>query len=309
MNNIIFFGTSEFAVPSLNALINDERFNLLGVVTGADQLMGRSLKMTDSPISKFCTDKKITCPIWKPESLKDESFVDWIKTVGKDCETFIIVSYGKFLPTWIIDLPKQGVLNVHPSLLPLWRGPSPLQATLHAGNDETGVSIMKIDAKMDHGPILAVMNYSVKPDDDYQSLHNTLADIGSNMLPNVVSGYLSGEIVPMEQDDSQVTFCKILSRDDGKIDWNNSAQSIHNMVRAYKTFPSAWTIFKNKRLKILSAKIGPSDQINDPGTFFVKNKTTFVVCGSGSSLELETIQLEGKTVITGSQFANSLNGR
>ena len=177
---LIFFGTSDFAVPSLNALAKDGRFEITGVVTQPDRPVGRHATLTPPAIKKAAVDLGIN-EIHQPEKLKDESFQSWIKEVGPACDAFVVVSYGKILPQWLLDLPKQGIVNVHGSLLPRWRGPSPIQAAIAAGDTVSGITIMKIDAEMDHGPLLAIKETPIKPEDTGGSLRDRLASLGAEI--------------------------------------------------------------------------------------------------------------------------------
>jgi methionyl-tRNA formyltransferase len=301
MLHILFFGTSDFAVPSLKALASDGRFEIAGVVTQPDRPVGRHATMTPPAVKVTATELGITT-IQQPEKLKDEAFQSWIREVGPACDAFVIVSYGKILPQWLLDLPKKGVINVHGSLLPRWRGASPIQAAIAAGDATSGVTIMLIDAEMDHGPVLAMKETPIHLDDTGGSLHDRLAPLGAEILPDTLAGYLDGTIMPQEQDHSKATPCKILSRDDGKIDWAKSADEISRLVRAYNPWPGTWTMFHGKRLKILKTLTIMADENFKPGQCFVFEKQPAVACGDGSAVVLETVQIEGRSVVTGKQF-------
>ena len=258
MYKILFFGTSEFAVPSLRALQDDGRFEIAGIVTQPDRPVGRHAKVTASPIKKNVGS---TCVIQQPEKLSDPDFKNWISEIGASCEAFIVISYGKILPQWLLDIPTQGVINIHGSILPKWRGASPIQAAIRAGDAITGITIMKMDAGLDHGPIISIQKEKILDTDTGGSLHDRLAHIGGNMLPNILCDYFEGKIMPIEQAHLEATSCRTLTRDDGKIDWNMPAIEIERMIRAYTPWPGAWTIQNEKRIKIHSAKIGSNNQI------------------------------------------------
>lgn len=293
-SKIIFFGTSEFAVPSLNALAKDPRFEIVGIVTQPDRPVGRHAELTEPPVKQAAKTLGIK-EIRQPEKIKDEDFQSWIKDIGPSCDTFVIVSYGKILPQWLLDLPKKGVINVHGSLLPRWRGASPIQATIAAGDKISGVTVMLIDAEMDHGPIIATATEPVQDNDTGGSLHDRLADLGGKILPGILSEYLEGKTEPTEQDHALATYCKILTRDDGKLDFTKTSQELERLVRAYDPWPGTWMEFEGKRLKVLSAKIG-TDGYSVPSA----NET---------ALELVTVQPEGKKPMSGKEFLRGVKSR
>lgn len=291
MYKIVFFGTSELAIPSLENLKHDNRFDVVGVVTQPDKPVGRKAVMTPPQVKIAAQALGIT-EIRQPETLKDEAFRAWIEALAPTCDAFVIVAYGRILPQWLLDLPKQGIVNLHPSLLPRWRGPSPIQAAIAAGDTMTGVSIMKIDAGMDHGPLLAQVEEPILPTDTGKALHDRLATLGGNILPGILADYLAGTIEPQEQDHSQATVCKILSRDDGKLDTLKTAQELVRLVRAYQPWPGTWTEYEGKRLKIISARIIPK----------ILSDVPCLECTDGTVLELTTVQPEGKKQMSGQEY-------
>jgi len=302
---IIFFGTSELAIPSVRALANDPRFEIVGAVTQPDRPAGRKQTLlAPPPIKQFILEEfsGASLPIMQPETLKDEAFRAWIETIGASCDAFVIVAYGKILPQWLLDLPKQGIINLHPSLLPRWRGPSPLQAAIAAGDTMTGISIMKIDAGMDHGPLLAQVEEPILPEETAGSLHDRLATLGGNILPGILADYLAGTIEPQEQDHSLATFCKILSRDDGKLHPTKTAQELDNLVRAFTPWPGTYISLQENRLKILTSRVGPADPSKTVGERFLSRDLPCLACSDGTILELTTVQPEGKKPMSGAAF-------
>jgi methionyl-tRNA formyltransferase len=306
---IIFFGTSDFAVPSLEALSKDPRFEIFGVVTQPDRPVGRHAVLTAPPIKQFALSvtpvKTGAHPrLQQPEKIKDEDFQSWIKDIGPSCDAFVVVSYGKILPQWLLDLPAQGVVNVHGSLLPRWRGASPIQAAIAAGDTVSGVTIMKIDAEMDHGPLLATVEEPIREDDTGNSLHDRLATLGADILPDVLSAYLDGKTQPTEQDHTLATYCKTLTRDDGKLDFTKSSRELERLIRAYNPWPGTWTELKAaemKRLKVLAVRVAATTT-KPPGEFFIVNGRPHVACDHGESIELVTVQPEGKKAMSGEEF-------
>lgn len=301
MHNVVFFGTSDFAVPSLKALAADPRFHVIGVVTQPDRPVGRHAQLTASPVKNAAAWLGLS-EIRQPEKMKDTDFQDWIRRIGPSCDAFVVVSYGKILPQWLLDLPKRGVINVHGSLLPRWRGASPIQAAIAAGDSMTGVTIMKLDAEMDHGPIIATSEEKIFSTDTGGSLHDRLADLGANLLISVLSDYLDGKIEPAEQNHSLATSCNILTRDDGKIDWTKPAEAIERLVRAYNSWPGTWMDLNGKRLKILAARVGVTSEERRPGEHFISNGLPCISCANGTILEITRIQPEGKSPMSGAEF-------
>lgn len=301
MHRIIFLGTSEFAVPSLRALLSDGRFDVIGIVTRPDRPVGRHAVMTPSPVKVLAVEKGI--PVFQPEKIKElKDDASFQKLLDPRPGAFVVVSYGKILPQWFLDIPVKGIVNVHGSLLPRWRGASPIHAAIAAGDKTSGVTIMNIDAEMDHGPILTMEEEPISDTDTGASLRDRLAEHGAKVLPDVLAEYLDGEIQPREQDHDLATYCKILTRDDGKIDWIKPSDEIERLVRAYAPWPGTWTEFDGKRLKILAARVGPSDETKQPGERFVLDGIPYVSCGGGTTLELTTVQPEGGPLMDAASY-------
>lgn len=311
LNKIIFFGTSEFAVPCLKALSEDKRFEIFGVVTQPDRPVGRHAILTPPPV-KIAAQELGLKNIFQPEKLKEltSSFSSHDKTESETQDTghrtqdhafaaFVVVAYGKILPSWLLDIPKHGVINVHPSLLPRWRGPSPIQAAITAGDRETGVTIMKLDADMDHGPLLAQEKAKIDEKDDGESLHDRLADLGAKMLPTVLDDYLAGKIQPKEQTHAQATFCKILTREDGELNFTKTSTELERQIRAFNPWPGCWTMMSGKRLKILKSIIGPTNESCEPGQIFDLQSRPHLSCANGSTLELTEVQPESGKPMSG----------
>ncbi len=292
---IVFFGTPEFAVPTLQAL-HSEGFNICLVVTQPDKPVGRKQVLTPSPVKVEA--EKMGLEI--ADDLKIKRLEDCNAEVG------VVVAYGKIIPQEILNIFSKGCLNIHPSLLPKYRGPSPIQQAILNGEEETGVSIIKLDEQMDHGDIVSQIVYRVSDNDTSEDLHDKLAQKGAGLLVDTLPKYLSGEIKPVPQDDSKATFSKILKREDGEINWTKSADEIECQVRAYTPWPGSFAEFKTKdqglRIKILSAKV--SDDIEgEIGEFQTKNGQLVVRCGKGSLIIIK-LQVEGKKEMSADEFIN-----
>ncbi len=303
MIKIIFLGTSDFAVPSLRALVNDERFEVVAVVTQPDRPKGRKQILTPPPV-KIAAQELGISEILQPNKLKEQPFYDRIREIGPTTDLFVVAAYGKILPQWFLDLPKHGSINVHGSLLPRWRGASPVQAAIAAGDTESGVTIMQMDAELDHGDIVATTSTKIGDDETGGELHDRLADLGAKILPDTLAGFLSGNITPQKQNDEAATFCRTFTREDGKIDWTKSAEEIERMIRAYNPWPGTWMDWNGARLKIIAAEILTDSVIptNAEGSLFVKNNAPCVACGNNSTLKITTLQPDGKRAMSGEEF-------
>src|SRR3989344_2342044 len=214
---IIFFGTPEFAIPPLEALAR-EKYEIVAVVTRPDEPVGRKQVITPPPIKVWADKHHI--PVFQPLKLE----IGNGKLEIPDADLFVVAAFGKIIPLDILEFPRLGALNIHPSLLPRWRGPSPIQQTIMAGDTKTGVTIIKIDEFMDHGPILAQRGWPLKNSKiTLQELTNELWVLGADLLIEILAGWIRGEMVPIPQDDAQATFSKLLKKDSGRGDWEKTA--------------------------------------------------------------------------------------
>lgn len=293
---ILFFGTSDFATPSLRILA--ENFNISLVVSQPPRPAGRGKKLKVSEVELLA--KELNLPLATPEKL-DTNFIQQIKSIFPDI--VVVVDYGKIIPLELLDIPKLGALNIHPSLLPKYRGASPIQSAILAGDNETGVTIMLMDEEIDHGSILMQEKVEIKKSDISSSLRKKCSELGARLLLKALFAYLDNKIKPIIQNDKLATFTKIIKKEDGKINWQKFAKEINNMVRAYSPWPGAYTIWQGKQLKILSTEISVDKSIkNSIGAFFkTKNGQLAAMC-KDKALILKKVQLEGKKPITGEEF-------
>jgi len=293
---IIFFGTPKFAETILQELLKQTAYDIVGVVTTPDKPVGRKQVLAACEV-KILAEKN-NLPVLSPVKLDDE-FLNELKKLKADI--FITAAYGKIIPQKVLNISEKGNINVHPSLLPKYRGASPIQTALLNGEKETGTSIMVMDAKMDHGPIIINDQLSIIKDETYTSLSKRLADLSAELLVKVLPKYISGEIEPKEQNHDNATFCKIIKKQDGKIDWHKSAEEIYNIWRAFIEWPGIFDM-KYKFIEIELSDL-KNDKL-DSGTFFVQDKKLYIVCGDKSVLEIKKIQPQGKKVMDASGFIN-----
>lgn len=297
MKKVIFFGTPEIAVPFLEAFASSADFKVIGVITQPDKPVGPKKILTASPCKK--TAETLRIPVFGFASLKSAETQESIRSLNADI--FVIVAYGKIIPQAILDLPALGSVNMHPSKLPLWRGPSPLQAVLLAGESESAVSIMLIDDKMDHGPLLAQLPFSVPENATPLTLTKIVQEIGPPLMLDAVKSYIDGAITPKPQNDAEATYCSLISREDGKIDWQNSSEQIERRLRAFTPWPGIWCLWNGKRVKIHQLTI--SDKKLDPGIIAIENSALYVGT-STMALQITSLQPEGKAAMTAESFIN-----
>jgi methionyl-tRNA formyltransferase len=291
--NIAFFGTHEFAATILEGLLNNPSILVKTVFTQPDRKVGRKQVLEESPVKKLATQQNLH--IQQPNSLKEYTLEPNNYTLA------VVAQYGLIIPQHIIDAFPKGMINVHGSLLPKYRGASPIQAALMAGEQTSGVTIMIMDALVDHGPILAQQSLFITPDDTFTSLAQKMATEGSTLLLNTLPKYVQGEIVPQTQDHGQATFTKLLSKEDGRIDFSKSAEVIYNLFRGLTPWPGIWCLWDNKRLKLLA--IDPTKKTIPPGEVLIENKHIYIGCGE-NSIEILELQLEGKNPMSAEVFAN-----
>lgn len=293
---MVFFGTPQFAVPSLRALVTDH-WPLSLVVTAPDKPVGRKAMLTPSPIKQVAQELGI--PVATPEKLSVVS--DQLSALQPDLG--IVVAYGKIIPKEILNMFRLGIINVHPSLLPKYRGPSPIQSAILNGDSETGVSIMLLDEAMDHGPVLAQEPWQIPSGFDAPACEDELSRLGADLLTRTVEKHIRGDIVPRPQDHTAATITKKFTREDGKIDWSQPANTILNRIRALAHEPGTWTIWREKTLNIRGVASKREGIDETPGKIIQSGKEILVACGT-STLILDTIQLESSKSMSAHDFAN-----
>lgn len=297
---IVFFGTANVALPVLESLFRNHE--VVAVVTSPDSLVGRKKELTESPVSVLAKEMKVV--LLKPESVKQSEFVEQLKSFGADI--FVVVAYGKILPSEIINLPRYKTLNVHFSLLPKYRGASPIQTAILNGETKTGTSIFVLDESMDTGPVIAQESIDIDPDDNYITLPLKLAQRSAKLLIGVLPRFVDGSVKPLPQDDSSATYTKILTKADGKMDFQKTASEIYNQFRAFFPWPGIWTEFAGKTLKILDCV--PTAMQNQSATDTYRPGTVLpggiVACGSGTFLEIVSLKPEGKNEMKIGDFLN-----
>lgn len=299
---IIFFGTSDFAIPALEALAAGGR-RPAAVITRPDEPAGRKHLLTPPPVKLAAG--RLGIQVFQPEKL-DTSFNSQVTILKPDL--FVVASYGKIIPAEILALPAYGALNIHPSLLPRWRGPSPIQAAILAGDAATGVTIIALDNQMDHGPIVAqaALDKSLAGM-DYPALREALARLGADLLIETLPVWIAGGITPAPQDESRATYCKILTREDGRIIWTKSAEEIERMVRGLRPWPDTWTRWRAARraarLRIEdAAAVADEASARIPGLVWQNAAHPLLVQAGRGSLAVRRIREESKKSADAASF-------
>ena len=287
---VIFMGTPGFAVPALATLM-EAGHDVVGVFTQPDRRSGRGRRLAAPPVKEFAQQREL--PVFQPASLREDAAARRrIDDLAPDA--IIVAAYGLFLPDDILAAPRLGCLNIHPSLLPRHRGPSPVATAILNGDDTTGVTIMLLDEGMDTGPVLAQRESPIGIKDTSDELTARLFDMGANLLVETLEQWCAGHISPTPQDDANATITKRLQRADGHIDWNQPAESIDRQVRAFTPWPGTFTTWKGRTLKILEAE--PLDTTHhDPiGKVVAMNGSEVATAAGQGVLRLLSVQMEGR---------------
>jgi methionyl-tRNA formyltransferase len=286
---VIFLGTPEFAAIPLEALAHDARYQVVGVVTQPDRAAGRN-RAPEPPVKRAAV--RLGIPVFQPESLRDPAAFEQLAALRPDAG--VVAAYGEILRKNVLAIPPHGYLNIHPSLLPRHRGPTPVPGAILAGDTETGVTVMLLDAKMDSGPILAQQRMPLPPNARSGPLTEELFTLGSALLLDALASYAAGTLTPSPQDDSQATYTKLLKKEDGAIDWGAAAIRIERMTRAYHPWPGAHTSWRGQPFKIIAARAHPEWAGSATlGTLLLQNDSVWVATGAGA-IEPLTIQPSGK---------------
>lgn len=309
MNKIrtILMGTPEFAENIFSRFYNtpNNQFEIVSVITAPDKPIGRKQVFTPSPVKKWALEVNLS--VLEPDKVKKPEWVAKIKELTPDL--IILCAYGQIIPQEILDIPKYKALNIHPSFLPKYRGASPIQSVIINGDKETGVCLMVMDAEMDHGNIISNSKFPISNKLTYKELSKDLSDLGAELLIKTLPNYIDSKIQPQEQNHDQATFCKLIKKEDGKIDWNKSAEEIERQIRAYQEWPESYTDFNGKNLKIIEANpVKSPTAINGaskkPGEVFLDEDKNLCVQTGNEILILKTIQLEGKNPVSIRDFLN-----
>lgn len=303
--NIVFMGTPDFAACVLKALV-EAGHNITAVYTQPDKPRGRSGAMVASEVKEYALS--VNLPVYQPEKIKTPEEVERLRSIPAD--VFVVAAYGQFLSKDILEMARLGCINVHGSLLPKLRGAAPIQRSIMNGDEETGVTIMQMDIGMDSGDILSVGRLPIEPSDNEITMYAKLAQLGAKLLIDTLPKLEAGEITPIRQAESEVTFAKMLRKEEGLVDFSMSARLIDCKVRGMLVWPTAFTYYGGRLLKIyLTAPDCSVDNVPadlKPGEALVTKKNLYVMTGNGL-LELKEVQPEGKKRMPGADFARGVH--
>ena len=288
---VIFAGTPDFAATHLQAILDDDRYQLVAIYTQPDRPAGRGKKITQSPVKKLALANDIQ--LEQPASLTDIKTQETIARLEAD--VLIVVAYGLILPQAVLDIPRLGCINVHGSILPKWRGAAPIQRAIEAGDRESGVTVMQMDVGLDTGPMLTICRCTIDGKETSASLYPKLAVLGAQALINTLEKMRSGTAVGIAQDSTQSSYADKIAKQESLIDWSASVTEIERRIRAFNPFPAAYSLVNGQRIKIWLASAVSRDYPGVPGEILSADDDGLLVkCGNGALL-ISTIQLAGKS--------------
>jgi methionyl-tRNA formyltransferase len=301
---LVFFGTPEFALPSLRLLLARSEFQVEAVVTQPDRPRGRGQKVASSPVKQFALDAGIY--LYQPEKIRDESTEAFFRRMMPDA--VVIIAYGQKIPPSLLEIPRLGWINLHGSLLPKYRGAAPINWAIVNGEARTGLTTMRVDEGMDTGPILLQREIEIGPEETAPELSRRMSEAGAPLVIESLLGLERGEISPRAQDNSMASKAPLLKKEMGRLDWNMPAREIYNRIRGFEPWPGAYTTFRGQTCRVWGRPVGgevgaPSiEPEHAPGSIVTMNGNLLIACGHSTWLMLEAIQIEGKKRISTSEF-------
>lgn len=294
---VAFLGTPGTAVPSLERLLA-AGIVVPVVITQPDRPKGRGQQLAASPVKQFAAGRGL--PVWQPEKLNRPELIEALRALRLDA--MAVVAYGKIIPQAIIDIPPLGIINVHFSLLPAYRGAAPVQWAIAGGETRTGVTTMRIDAGLDTGDILLARETEIDPEETAVEVAERLALMGADLLVETLRGLELGQITPRPQDHARATYAPMLKKEDGRLDWTWPAAKIHNRVRGFQPWPGAYCSFRGLMFHLWKTRLTAEQPGGPPGTLHASGRRLLVTCGDGSALELLEVQLEGRKRLSAEAF-------
>ena len=295
VQRLAFLGTPDFALSCLEMLVADG-YKIACVYSQPPRPAGRGHATKPSPVHAYAESEGL--PVRTPETLRSPAAIADFQSL--DLDLAVVVAYGLLLPQAILDAPRRGCLNVHASLLPRWRGAAPIHRAILAGDRETGITLMQMEAGLDSGPILVQETLAIGPDTTAGELHDRLAALGAETLRDSLPSVLDGRIAPRAQPVDGITYAKKLERQEARIDWRTDAETLERQVRAFNPWPGAWFAFGGERIKVLVAEVVPGVPAVSPGR--VLDGSLIVACGRGSALRLLKLQRAGRKALAAEEF-------
>ena len=295
---VVFMGSPDFALPSLRALV--DRYNVVGVVTQPDRASGRGRELKAPPVKLLAQDLNI--PVMQPQKLRESEAMQQLQAWNPDL--IVVAAFGQILRKDVLDLPKYGCVNVHASLLPRWRGAAPINASVLAGDEETGVTIMKMDVGLDTGPMLSMEKIRITPDDTAGSLFEALSTLGAKLLIETLPRYINGTVLPQPQPEEGATYAPMLKKEDGRLDFNQPAVELERRIRAMNPWPGAWFEWNGNILKVSRGAVSEAKG-KEVGSRLIVEGRPAVQCADGV-LILEEVQPPSKKVMPGKAFLSGI---
>ncbi len=296
---LVFLGTPQFAVPTLEAVVAAGH-DVAAVYTQPDRPKGRGQQLGASPVKEAALAHSI--PVHQPERVRRPEVVEQLRAIG--AEAMVVVGYGQIIPQAIIDLPRLGIINVHASLLPKYRGAGPIQWAIANCESVTGVTTMRINAGLDTGDMLLKRETPIGAEETAVELGRRLSVMGAELLVETLDGLARGTIIPRPQNDTEATLAPILKKEDGLIDWQRPARQIHCRARGFLPWPGCYSAFRSQGFHVWQARVADESSAAEPGTLFARGGRLFAACGGQSALELIEVQLEGRKRMAGAAFVN-----
>lgn len=304
---LIFCGTPQFAVPTLKHLLALPDFALLAVITQPDRPRGRGLEVFSSPVKEVAFAAHL--PVHQPEKIRAPEVQHLLESLSPDF--IVIIAYGQIIPARLLSIPKHGWINLHASLLPKYRGAAPINWAIANGETKTGLTTMRIDAGMDTGDILLQRELEIGPAETAHELAARMSEAGAPLIEETLRGLGAGKITPRPQNHAAATLAPILKKENGRIDWHRPAQEIYNHIRGFSPWPGAYTTFRGQTCHLSAVPVPDqvfSSQLSGtasvaPGTLFAEKNALFVFCGEATVLRIQSVKLEGRKQVSGSEFA------
>ena len=293
---VLFMGTPEFAVPTLEALIQEHE--VIGVFTQPDKPKGRGKAMAFPPVKEKALEHDI--PVYQPVKVREASVVEEIKEMAP--EAIVVVAFGQILPESILNIPKYGCINVHASLLPKYRGAAPMQWSIIHGETETGITTMYMAKGLDTGDMILKAKITMDPKETGETLHDKLSVLGGPLIIETLKQLEAGTAPRIKQDDSLSCYASMLDKELGCIDWSKDAASIERLIRGLNSWPSAYTFWNGKTLKIWNSDVVPYEGEEENGTVIAKDKLSFTVKCGENALKIQEVQLQGKKRMAAQAF-------
>ena len=301
---IVFCGTPEFAVPTLRGLLANPEFAVEAVVTQPDRPRGRGQQVSASPVKEVAAEAGVR--IYQPERIKSDEAYEFFAAIKPDAS--VIIAYGQIIPRRLLEVPRLGWMNLHGSLLPKYRGAAPIAWAIINGERETGLTTMQLDPGLDTGPILSQRQIEIGNDETAPEVARRMAEMGAPLVAESLIRLERGEIAPAPQDSTRASYAPILTKEHGRIDWGQTASEIYNRIRGLAPWPGAFTMFRGRLCHTWGRPSAPdaSDAAieQEPGSIILSDAAIEVVCGKGTRLQLEAVQIEGRKRISAREFAN-----